>query len=85
MNVEIPLKRRNATEMAVHQLREVARYLEENAEALVGDLESLAVLNGGLSFSFTIADFYRVPTVEVKHEFIALNSERIVKGAEDGR
>ncbi|MBQ3301617.1 MAG: hypothetical protein IJH04_05695 [Eggerthellaceae bacterium] len=79
-NVVVPLKKLNASEMAVHQLREVARYLDEHAEALCGDMESVAVLNGGLTFSFTLADFYSVPTVEVRHEYIALNREEVSDG-----
>ena len=79
-NVEIPLKKRSCTEMAVCQLRDVARYLDEHAEALCGDMESVAVLNGGLTFSFTLADFYSVPTVEVRHEYIALNREKVPNG-----
>lgn len=63
--------------MAIHQRREVAHYLDENAEALVGDMESVYTLSGGLTFSFTIADYYSVPTVEVRHEYVALNRERV--------
>ena len=40
----------NCTQMAASQLREVAAFLDRNAEALVGDMDSTFVVDTGLRF-----------------------------------
>lgn len=69
----IELKKRDASGRAAYRLREVARYLDENAEKLVGDLDSVHVIEGGLRFSFEITDDCSIPTVKVEKECIVLN------------
>jgi len=70
---EIELKKRDASGRAAYRLREVAHYLDDNAEALVGDLDSIYVLEDGLRFSFVLEDRNTVPTVAVTRECIVLN------------
>lgn len=57
------------TEQTAEKLREVARYLDAHAESLVGDMDSVFVLDGGLRFSFVLSS-NTVPTVEVARECI---------------
>lgn len=70
---EIKLKKRDASGRAAYRLREVAKYLNENAEKLVGNLDSIYVIEGGLRFSFEITDDCSIPTVKVEKECIVLN------------
>ena len=61
---------RTTSERATEQLREVARYLYANAEAIIGDIDSIYVLEGGLRISFALFDNKSIPTLEVTKECI---------------
>ena len=56
--------------LAARRLRETARFMDEHAESLVGDLDGIYVLDGGLRFSFTLLDEEVVPTITVTKEAI---------------
>ena len=58
------------SERAAEQLREVARFMDANAESLVGDLDSVYVLDAGLRFSFVLLEHDTIPTIEVTREVI---------------
>ena len=58
------------TKSATAQLREVARYLDAHAEELIGDMDSVYVIEGGLRFTFELGNHETIPTVEVSKEFI---------------
>lgn len=57
------------SERAAEQLREVARFMDANAESLVGDLDSVYVLDTGLRFSFVL-EHGTIPTIEVTREVL---------------
>ena len=61
---------RTTSEKAAEKRRDVARYLDAHAESLVGDLDSIYVIEGGLRFSFTLEDCECIPTIEVTRECI---------------
>ena len=58
------------TRRAADKLREVARYMLNNADALVGDLDSVYIIEGGLRFSFELCDDQSIPTITVTRECI---------------
>ena len=58
------------SERAAEQLREVARFMDANAESLVGDLDSVYVLDTGLRFSFVLLERDTIPTIEVTREVL---------------
>jgi len=58
------------SERAAEQLREVARFMYTNAESLVGDLDSVYVLDTGLRFSFVLLEHDTIPTIEVTREVL---------------
>ena len=58
------------SERAAEQLREVARFMDANAESLVGDLDSVYVLDTGLRFAFVLLEHGSIPTIEVTREVI---------------
>lgn len=58
------------SERAAEQLREVARFMDANAESLVGDLDSVYVLDAGLRFSFVLLEHDTIPTIEVTREVL---------------
>ena len=67
---------RTTSEQAAAQLREVADYLSNNAEAIVGDIDSIYVLEGGLRISFTLLENQSIPTLEVSKECIVYERQQ---------
>lgn len=67
------LVKRDAKGRMCYRLREVARYLDENAEALIGDMEVLIASGEGLSFAFVLTDELVAPSVKVGHEYMVIN------------
>lgn len=62
-----------STEKAVEIMRLYGEYISDNAEILVGDVDSPNyIADGGLTVTFTL-DSQRVPTVTVTHERLALS------------
>lgn len=64
------------TERAVAKLRETAEYIANNAESLVGDMDGVYVVEGGLRFEFTLCDDATIPTVTVTKEHIVYEREQ---------
>lgn len=74
-----PLRRRaggrmSVTEKAVAQLRAYARYIDEHAENIIGDIDRPNyVTESGIRLSFTLLEHDAVPTIDVTKEYIATN------------
>ena len=65
----------NATERAVKQLRAYAKYIDENAEDIIGNVdEPVYVMQSGLRFSFTLEDYETVPTLMLEKEYIVTDA-----------
>lgn len=70
---EIELKKRTATGRAAHLLREYARYIDEHAEAIVGDIDAPNyVTEDGISVRFILSE-NEFPTMSVEKRFLVLN------------
>ena len=67
---------RTTSEQAAERLREVARYIDAHAESLVGDLDGVYVIEGGLRFSFTLSHGQSIPTIEVAKEYIVYERQQ---------
>lgn len=65
----------NLTAKAASQLREVAAFLDRNAEALVGDMDSTYVLDTGLRFEFYVLERDSIPTVKVTKVHYVMGKE----------
>lgn len=63
----------SCTAEAVSQLREVATFLDHNAEALVGDMDSTYVLDTGLHFEFNVLERDSIATVKVTKEHCVMS------------
>lgn len=73
---EIKLKRRTPTERAVHVLREYARYIDEHADALIGDIDPPNyVAEGGIHVEFDLRDD-ELPNVTVSKNYLVFNSPK---------
>ena len=61
----------SATEKAVKQLRAYGRYMDENAEAIIGNIDKPNyVTEGGIRISFTLLEHDCIPTLDVNKEYI---------------
>lgn len=67
---------RTTSEQAAEKIREVARYIDAHAESLVGDLDGVYVLEGGLRFSFALLHDQSIPTIEVTKEYIVYERQQ---------
>lgn len=63
------------TQKAVDELRQVAAFLDANAEALVGDMDSTFVLDTGLRFEFRVMERDSIGTVKVTKEHFVMTKE----------
>jgi len=63
-------QQQTTTERAVQQLRNIAHYLDEHAESIVGDMDNVYILEGGLRVSFPILDDSSIPTLTVTREHL---------------
>lgn len=66
-------KRVDPTTLAIEQLREVGRYIEKNASALIGDITALYILEDGIKITCTLDPSRAVPTVEVSKAYIVID------------
>ncbi len=65
----------NATERAVKQLRAYAKYMDENAEDIIGNIDKpMYVMQSGLRFSFTLEDYETAPTLILEKEYLVLDA-----------
>ena len=71
--MEATKKRVDPTTQAIEQLREVGRYIEKNAPALIGDITCLYVLEDGIRLTVTLNPNIALPTVEVSKEYIVID------------
>ncbi len=64
-------KKLHITEKAVEQLRAYARYIDEHAENIVGNIDAPNyVTESGIRISFVLLEHDNVPTLEVTKEHI---------------
>ena len=68
-------KRVDATVEAIEQLREVGRYIEKNAPALIGDITGLYVLEDGIKITCTLSPRVAIPIVEVSKAYIVTGAK----------
>lgn len=74
---EIELKKRTPTGRAVYRLREYARYIDEHAEALVGDVDPPNyVTECGIHVEFDLRDD-EAPNITVSKNYLVLNKPNI--------
>ena len=66
-------KRVDPTTVAIEQMREVGRYIERNASALVGDVTALHILEDGIKVTCTLDPVRAIPTVEVSKAYIVID------------
>lgn len=68
----------SVTDKAVSQLRAYAKYIDENAESIIGNIDKpVYVVDGGLRFSFTLASIEHVPTLNMEKEYIVLDAVEV--------
>ena len=60
------------TAVAIERVKELARYMDENAAALVGDLSGVYIAEDGFRITCVIQPYDGVPTVEVSKNYIAI-------------
>ena len=66
---------KTTTEKAVEQLKAYAKYIEEHAENIVGNIDKPNLIaDGGLKVSFTLMEHDYVPTLQVTKEHIVLDA-----------
>lgn len=62
------------TEKAVAQLRAYAKYMDENAEDIIGSIDKPTyVTTDGLRFSFTLLEHETAPTLTFEKDYIVLD------------
>lgn len=76
---------KSITELAAESLRDVARFLDKNAEALVGDMDSTYVLDKGLHFEFDVLRRDSIGTVKVSKEHFVMNKTERDEGEDHVR
>lgn len=69
---DIELRRRSLQGMLVHKVRELGRWLDANAEAVVGDVDSTYVTGDGFSISVDGLDPDSATTVTTRTKRIAI-------------
>ena len=63
------------TDRAVAELRSYAKFMNDNAEQIIGSVDRPTwVADGGIRFSFTLADNHTVPTINVTKEYLVIDA-----------
>ena len=63
------------TEKAVRQLRAYAKYMYDNAEAIIGNIDKPNyVTDGGIDLSFTLLEHDSVPVIRFSKECIVVDA-----------
>ena len=66
------------TEKAVAQLKAYARYIDEHAENIIGNIDQPNyVTDGGIDMSFTLLSHESIPTLTVTKEHIVLDAWKV--------
>ena len=67
------------TEKAVKQLRAYAKYIDEHAENIIGNIDKPNfVTEGGIKMMFTLMEHDSVPTLTVEKEHIVLDALEVM-------
>lgn len=68
-------KKTNVTDKAVAQLRAYAKYIDEHAENIIGNIDAPNyVLDSGIRFSFTLLEHENIPMLEVSKQYVVLDA-----------
>lgn len=66
------------TEKAVAQLKAYARYIDEHAENIIGNIDQPNyVTEEGINVSFTLLSYESIPTLAVTKEHIVLDAWKV--------
>ena len=66
------------TEKAVAQLKAYARYIDEHAESIIGNIDQPNyVTEGGIDVSFTLLSHESIPTLTVTKEHIVSDALKV--------
>ena len=66
------------TEKAVAQLKAYARYIDEHAENIIGNIDQPNyVTDGGIDMSFTLLSHESIPTLTVTKEHIVSDALKV--------
>ena len=66
------------TEKAVAQLKAYARYIDEHAESIIGNIDAPNyVTEAGINVSFTVHSYESIPTFTVTKEHIVLDAWKV--------
>ena len=63
------------TAIAINQVRELARYLDRNAPAIIGDITGVYVREDGIKIECTLDPRDTLPTVTVSKSYIVLDKQ----------
>lgn len=63
------------TEKAVNELRAVAAFIDKNAEALVGDMDSTYIDDHGVYVSFKLLEHDSIPTLTISKAHLVWNKQ----------
>ena len=67
------------TEKAVAQLKAYARYIDENAENIIGNIDAPNyVTEEGINVSFTLLSHESIPALTVTKEHIVIDAWKVV-------
>ena len=67
------------TDKAVKQLKAYAKYIDEHAENIIGNIDkSNWVTDGGIRMMFTLMEHDSVPTLTVEKEYIVLDAVEVM-------
>ena len=66
------------TEKAVAQLKAYARYIDEHAESIIGNIDAPNyVTESGINVSFTLLSYESIPTLTVTKEHIVSDALKV--------
>ena len=66
------------TEKAVAQLKAYARYIDEHAESIIGNIDAPNyVTEAGINVSFTLLSYESIPTLTVTKEHIVSDALKV--------
>ena len=66
------------TEKAVAQLKTYARYIDEHAESIIGNIDAPNyVTEAGINVSFTLLSYESIPTLTVTKEHIVSDALKV--------
>ena len=69
---------KTTTDKAVAQLKAYAKYIDEHAENIIGNIDKPNyVTNEGIRISFTLLAYESAPILEVSHDYIVVDAMEV--------